>query len=71
MKYDKYIYKIVRQWMGLDEDDKSRDNEINSLSPREVFEAILEWDGIIGYGDKILRWIEDCFNIKVNTDKVN
>lgn len=67
-RYPENIMKRCRQRLGLDEDDTSRDDEINLLSPKEAFEECLIWEGIIGYGDTILGWVEDIFEVKLDED---
>lgn len=37
------------------------EREIEHLTPREAFDLLLRYDGIIGYTDKILSWYEICF----------
>ena len=63
MKYPNWIVKNVRENLGLEPDDDSRDNEIATMSRREVFERWLTWQGIIGYGCYILDTIEEIWDI--------
>lgn len=37
------------------------EEEINSMSRKEILEAYLRWQGIIGYSNKIVRLMEDLF----------
>ncbi len=37
------------------------EDEINSMSRKEILEAYLEWHGIIGYTNRIIRLMEDLF----------
>lgn len=64
MKYSNYIMRCVRQNLGLEPNDTSRDKEILTMTPREVFDKWLEWQGIIGYGEIIISAIENIFNVK-------
>lgn len=66
--YPEYIMRTIRETHDLDEDDVSRDREFQRLFPREVFEKMLEWEGIVGYGHQILSWIEDIFKVKLTAD---
>jgi hypothetical protein len=60
--YPEYLMKKVRQEMfDIEEDDTSKDKEIQSLSPTEFFQRVLEWEGIIGYTHRILSWVDDIF----------
>lgn len=64
-KYPEYIMKKIRQRLGLDEEDKSRDTEINAMSSFEAFEEVLEWEGFIGYARQIKGWIEDIYKVEL------
>ena len=60
--YPEYIKKYVRLRLDLD-DTKENDDYINMLTPSEVFDIILEWNGICGYSETITIWIKDIFGI--------
>lgn len=64
--YPEYIMKKVREFNYLNEEDTSRDEEFQSMSPEEVFDQVLKYDGIIGYRYTILRWIADIFKVKLD-----
>lgn len=64
--YPKDIMEALRQRKHLEPDDTSRDDEISLMSPNEVFEEVLEWDGLISYAYKIKRWIKDIYGIDLN-----
>lgn len=63
--YNKHIMSILRERRNLNSDDKSEDEEIAILTPREVFEELLEWEGIIGYSDKIIHMVEEVFGVNL------
>lgn len=65
MKYPEYIMRYVRERLDLEPDDTSKDEEINMMTPTEVFTEWLEWQGIIGYSDTILQAVEDIFDIEL------
>jgi len=65
-RYDEYVMKIIRQRYEINENDTSRDKEINELSPSSVLEEVLIWEGIIGYGAKIKGWIKDIFEVDLD-----
>ena len=56
-----YLKRSIRQALGYEEDDSSVDKEIELMSPREAFSYWLQWEGILGYTDKILSAIEDIY----------
>lgn len=60
--YPEYIKEYVRLRLDLD-DTKENGDYINTLNPSEVFEDILEWNGICGYTETIKIWIKDIFGI--------
>lgn len=60
-KYSGYIMKNVRQLIGLDENDTSRDAEIESMSGRDILDKFLAWEGIYGYTDEILNVVIEAF----------
>lgn len=64
-KYPEYIMSYVRQNMGLDSDDKSKDELINSMDKKDVFNRVLNWNGIIGYAGQIKGWIEEIYGIEL------
>ena len=64
--YPKDIMEALRQRTNLEPDDTSRDEEISLMSPNEVFEEVLEWDGMRNYSRTIKRWIKDIYGIDLN-----
>lgn len=65
--YPEYIMKKLRQRLNLEPNDTSRDEELNALSSREVFEECCNWEGLIGYSVPLLNWIQDCFHFKIES----
>ena len=61
MKYPEYIMKKVRQRIGLELNDNSKDEEIEIMSPGEIIDAVLEWEGIIGYTEFIVDLVFDVY----------
>ena len=53
-QYSDFIMKAVRQNIGLEEDDTSRDAEIMEMSGEEIVDRYLTWNGIIGYTYNII-----------------
>ena len=53
-QYSDFIMRAVRQNIGLDEDDTSRDEEIMEMSGEEIVDRYLTWNGIIGYTYNII-----------------
>lgn len=65
-EYPEYILKVLRLYNGLDEEDTSRDEEFRTWSPAEVFEAVLNYEGLINYDSWIIHRIKDIFNVDLN-----
>lgn len=66
-KYSDNIMEKVRQHIGLEPYDTSRDAEINNMTRDSVFGHVLEWEGIIGYNNQIRSWIQDIYGVDVST----
>jgi len=64
--YPSYIMRDVRLNLGLEENDTSCDKKIMSMPRDEVFQRILEWDGLIHYGGIIQTWIKDIYGIDLS-----
>lgn len=64
-KYPPYIMKHVRENLGLEENDSSRDKEINKMSKLEVLDKVATWNGLIGYGYTISKWVQDIYGIEL------
>ena len=64
---DRYpsVIEAVRQNMGLEKDDESRDEEILQMSRDEVFRRFMTWNGIIGYEGTIKEAIEEIYKVEL------
>jgi len=62
--YSDRIMKNVRQNLGLEEDDTSRDDYIMSLSPEDVFDRYCNWEGLINYGYTLWHVMEELQSFK-------
>ena len=60
--YPEYIMKNIRQNLGLEPDDTSKDSEIMQMPKEEALERFLIWEGIIGYGNLIISAVSDICN---------
>lgn len=61
--YSDEIMRMVRQRMGWGEHDTSHDDEIGRMTPNEVFDKVLEWEGIIDYGFSLRSWIKNIYGV--------
>lgn len=69
MKYPENIMRMVRGNLDLELDDKSRDGEIVAMSKREVLNRVCNWDGLIDYGDTIIKWINQIYGIDLRKEE--
>ena len=62
-QYSNLVMRGVRQNLGLDSEDTSRDAEIMEMDGEEIVARWLEWEGIIGYASLIIQVVEEaCFS---------
>lgn len=66
MKYSENIMRKVRGNLNLEFDDTSRDREIEAMSKREVLYRVCDWEGLFGYRDTIISWINQIYGIDLN-----
>ncbi|MDE7423945.1 MAG: hypothetical protein K2N51_09660 [Lachnospiraceae bacterium] len=64
--YNNDIMEAVRQRMGLEKDDTSKDDEIMKMDKEEVFREYCQWHGLSGawYLD-ILEVIGNIYNVSL------
>lgn len=60
-KYPEDIMKNVRQNLGLEPDDTSKDEKIMSMDKEDVLDHCLTWEGICGYGSLILSMVNGIY----------
>ena len=63
--------KVLRMSKDLDEFDTTEDKEFRLYSKSEIFESLLEWEGIIGYMTTLGSWIKDIYNIDLDSIDTN
>ncbi len=68
MAYKSSIMRILRQRLGIGEDDPSKDAQIRDMGNDEALKHVLEWEGIIGYEYKIRDWIKDIYGVELRID---
>lgn len=65
-KYFDSVMEAVRGNLGLDFNDESMDEEINSMTRQEVFDRVCDWHGLINYGDTLREWVENIWGIDLD-----
>ena len=61
-----YIMENLRERRSLEYDDATEDDDILSMSGSEFLDELLNWEGIIGYTNIIMEYIEMAFGIDLN-----
>lgn len=64
-KYDEFVMRNLRERRGLEPDDKSEDDEILQMSKRKTVEEYFAWEGIIGWGDAMIRVIKEVYGVNL------
>jgi len=64
-KYPDNIMVLLRDIHDLEPKDTSRDEEFNNMTPNEVFNSVLNWEGIIHYSDTIIGWVKDIYGVSL------
>lgn len=64
--YPDWMMRKLREAIAEDENDTSKDEYISQMSPVSAFKHLLEYEGIIGYDNEILSWIEGLFKIRLD-----
>jgi hypothetical protein len=55
----------LRQRIGLEPNDTSKDRILQQYTPHEAFHEVLMWEGIQGYTDIIINWLRECgYNVE-------
>lgn len=71
MAYPENILKDLRKRASLDENDTSLDEHFNKMRKDAVFEEVLRWQGISGWGGLIRGWIQDIYGVDLNKKEEN
>lgn len=68
-EYPADVIGCLRQRAGLEIDDKSMDKQFLDMTPSEVFQDVVGWNGLLGGYDTVIKdWIKSIY--KVDLDKV-
>lgn len=61
--YAKDIVNDVRQNIGAEYDDDSKDEDILKMSKDEILERVLEWNGLVGFKGSVKYWVSTIFGV--------
>lgn len=65
-QYPEYIMKKLRQREDLEPNDKSLDEQLQSMTPYQALSEVMEWEGFIGYTGTFKGWIKDTYGIDID-----
>ena len=61
-----YIMENLRARRGLEYDDATEDDDILTMSGSEFLDELLSWEGLLGYTNTIMEYIELAFGVDLN-----
>lgn len=64
-RINKDIIRDVGQYLGVDQDDISRDDVINEMHPNEIFYKWCEWNGYVSCSEKFKRVVGNIYGIDI------
>lgn len=67
-RINKRIIDDVRENIGIERGDASKDDEINSMSPNEIFDRWCEWNGFINYSKMFRAVIGSIYGTDIDYD---
>lgn len=62
----RHIMENLRERRNLEYDDATEDDDILTMSGSEFLDELLHWEGIMGYTNTIMEYIELAFGINLN-----
>lgn len=68
MKYPEKIMCDVRQNLGLDRVDTSKDIEIYKMDRKDILNAVCKSNGLGNCGYSIIQWIEYIYQVKLKDE---
>jgi hypothetical protein len=69
-RFPEHVIETLRQRNSLDPSDTSMDEDFLSYDKEYVFDEVLEWEGVIGYGDHIRQLVNDIYNVDLEDQDV-
>lgn len=69
--YGGSVMRDLRERLGVEPNDESRDGEIMSRTPNENFKELCEWNGLLGsICTNIKSWVLDIYGIDLEQVKI-
>jgi hypothetical protein len=69
-RINKKIIDDVRENLGLERGDTSKDDKIDSMSQNEIFSRWCEWNGFINYSGIFRTVISSIYGVDIDNDTV-
>lgn len=70
MSYPEYIMKDLRQRRGLEPDDTSKDQFLQTLKKNTVLREVLRWNNLVGAWDENIKaWVKDIYGVDLDEIK--
>ena len=67
-RVSKNIIDDVRENLGLERGDTSKDDKIDNMSSNEIFERWCEWNGFINRSETFRRVVGSIYGIDIDND---
>jgi hypothetical protein len=64
-KINQRVIRDIRENLGVDPNDTSKDDEIDRMSLGEIFNRWCEWNGLINWSGKIKTAIGDIYGMDI------
>lgn len=69
-RIDKKIIGDVRENLGLEREDTSKDDKIDSMSPNEIFRRWCGWNGVVDYSGIFREAVSSIYGVDVDYNTV-
>jgi len=69
-RINKKIIGDVRENLGLEREDTSKDDKIDSMSPNEIFRRWCEWNGFINYSGIFREVVSSIYEVDIDYNTV-
>jgi len=67
-KYNDDIVADIRLNLGIKADDESLDGLIYTMPKNEVFDRVVAWNNLPGFGNVIRSWVKDIYGVTLRND---
>lgn len=68
LPFDRDIMYAVRQSLGLEKYDTSKDDIIATMDKDKILDNVCTWNGLINYGYIIKNWVENIYGVELKSE---